>query len=228
MFIKDLLFPKFCLGCGYIGSYICSNCQNKLIYLEKDSCCYCRKLSLYGLTHPLCRRQYGIDGVMAIFHYNNLLKTIIKNIKYRLAIDVWSELYRVIKPEMLDKISFYKKLQQNFSLQPIPLYRAKLKERGFNQAEIISQFFSQLLKFPQVDYLIRAKQTQSQAQLKNNKKRYLNIKGAFIIGDKNEINNKHIILVDDVMTTGATVKEATYTLKTNGAKRVFVLTLAKG
>jgi len=228
MFIKDFLFPKFCLGCGFVCNYLCPKCQNKLSYLDCDFCCYCGRSSLYGLTHPICQRRRGIDGTMAIFHYNNLLKTVIKNIKYRLSTDVWQELCSLIKPERLNKISFYKKLDQKFFLQQISLHKIKFKERGFNQAEIITQFFNRFLNFPVSDCLIRTKQTQSQAQIKDNKKRYLNMKGAFIVNDKNLVCDKNIILIDDVLTTGSTVKEAAFVLKAKGAQRIFVLTLAKG
>ena len=74
--------------------------------------------------------------------------------------------------------------------------------------------------------LVREKDTKPQAQLSKGNKRYLNIKGAFAI--KEEAKNKQIILIDDVITTGSTIKEATRVLKLYGAKKVFALTIAKG
>jgi len=226
MFLKELLFPKICLGCGYLGMYICPNCQKNLRYVEKDLCLYCQRASYFGLTHPGCKRSKGIDGGLSVFYYNNSLKKIIKTIKYRLANDVWKELYQIIKPEKLKKINFYKQLDDDFFLQPVPLHEKKLKERGFNQAQIITNFFHQLLGFPMSDLLVRTKDTKPQAQLSQGKKRYLNIRGAFSI--KKEVKNKQIILIDDVITTGSTIKEAANVLKRHGAKKVFALTIAKG
>ena len=112
-------------------------------------------------------------------------------------------------------------------MQPIPLYPGRLATRGFNQAKIISQFFNQFLQFPISEYLLRKKDTFSQAQLKTNKDRYKNVQGAFEISSQ-DISDKNFILIDDVVTTGSTLKEAARTLKRSGAGRVFAITLAKG
>src|SRR3989344_5576779 len=173
MFLKDLLFPKFCLGCGFLGAYICPNCQQKLSYIEKDTCLYCGRASLHGFTHPGCRRNYGIDGFLSLFFYNSFLKKIIKDIKYRLATDVWGELCLVIEPEKLEKLKIFKNLYgDGLCLESVPLHPKKLRTRGFNQAKIISRFFNQSLNLPATDYLLRTKDTQSQAQMKKNKDRY--------------------------------------------------------
>jgi len=125
-------------------------------------------------------------------------------------------------------VSFY----NCFVIQPIPLSKIKYNERGFNQAKIISTFFQKFLHFPIVDLLIRKKEILAQAQIKNKKERYLNIMGTFVINSKCRdakfcVSN-NIILVDDVVTSGSTVKEAVRVLKEAGAKKVYVLALAKG
>lgn len=228
MFLTDLLFPKFCLGCGYIGVYLCISCQNKLKPIEQDVCLYCKKPSFFGLTHPSCQKKLNIDGLLTLYYYSPILKKIIKNIKYRLATEVWQEFYRIIKPEAIEKLAFYKKLSYDFIIQPIPLTKNKYNERGFNQAKIISVFFQKFLNFPIVNLLIRKKETQPQAQTKSLLKRYLNLKGAFKLINSNFTDYNKIILVDDVVTSGATVKEAARVLKEAGAKKVYVLALAKG
>ena len=233
MFLKDLFFPKFCLGCGMVGSYICLRCQKKLVYLEKDGCLYCQRPSLYGLTHPNCRKQNGADGFMALFYYNNLLKNIVKSFKYRRALAVWKELCLLIKPDRLMKIVFYSKLirennNPRLSMQPIPLYSKKQRERGFNQAKTISIFFQSFLNLPIVDQLTRVKETKPQAQIKQIKKRLTNIKDAFTVKRGKIIKNNSYIIIDDLLTTGNTAKEAATTLKMAGADKVFILTLAKG
>ena len=231
MFLTDLLFPKFCLGCGYIGVYLCLSCQNKLKPIEQDVCLYCKKPSFFGLTHLSCQKKLNIDGLLTLYYYGPILKKIIKNIKYRLAVQVWQEFYQIIKPEVIEKLGFYKKLSSDFIIQPIPLSKIKYNERGFNQAKIISVFFQKFIKFPIVDLLIRKKEMLAQAQIKNKKERYINIKGTFVINPncRDVINHvSNIILIDDVVTTGSTVKEAAKVLKEAGAKKVYVLALAKG
>lgn len=231
MFLIDLLFPKFCLGCGYVGVYLCSSCFKKLEPILKDTCIYCKRDSLYGLTHSGCTKTHNVDGLLSIYHYNPILKNIIKNIKYRLATEVWKDFYKIIPPKDICKLGFYKELSVNFVIQPIPLSNNKYSERGFNQASLISSCFQKLLHFPVVDLLIRKKDTSSQAQTKNKRGRYLNVQDAFAIKPECRgliYQTPNIILIDDVITSGSTVKEAAKILKEAGIKKIYVLTLAKG
>jgi len=230
MFFTDLLFPKHCLGCSILGAYICPKCQRQLHYLDRNTCFYCKKASLYSLTHPICLKNFNITGLTAIFSYNNLLKKIIKNIKYRLVTEAWKDLTRIIEPEAVRQIGFYKRISKDFFLQPIPLSKRKIRERGFNQAFLITRFFQAFLDFPISDFLIRVKETLPQAELKTKKDRYNNLRGAFKINpvNKSKVIGSKIILVDDVVTTGSTVREAAKVLKKAGAAKVYVLALAKG
>ncbi len=228
MFFKDILFPKFCLGCGFIGSYICLNCQKKLSYLKKDSCFYCKRASYAGFTHPACKKEFGIDGFIAVFHYSDLLKKIIKNIKYRMAKEILEELFQLMNYQTIEKLRFYKKLNNELFLQPIPLHPIRLRERGFNQSENIAEFLQKIFLLSEVNILVRTKNTFPQAQIKLGQKRYLNIKGAFKLSDEKLHPEKQILLVDDVVTTGSTVKEAARVLKKNGSEKVYVFALAKG
>ena len=229
MFLKDLFLPKFCLGCGFLGAYICLNCKKKLSYIKSDDCLYCGKASLYGLTHPGCRRINGIDGFLSLFYYNNFLKKLIKDIKYRLATEVWQELCLVVKPEKCGKFKQIKDLLgSNLLLVPVPLHPNKLRARGFNQAKIISLFFNRFLHLSQTEPLLRKIDTKAQAQLKKNLDRYLNLRNAFAVLPGNDFSGKKFVLVDDVATTGSTLKEAARALKGAGAKKVYAFVLAKG
>ncbi len=233
MFLRDLFFPKFCLGCGYLGVYVCPSCQKQLRPINQDVCLYCNKPSLFGLTHLNCTSKFNIDGLLTIYHYNPILKKIIKNIKYRLATEIWQEFCQAIEPGVIMKLGFYNKLSSTFFIQPIPLTKNKYNERGFNQAQLICDYFSRFIHYPIVDLLIKKQETFSQAQIKNKKDRYLNMKGVFDINKKGRdvrpgVSNKNIILIDDVVTSGSTVKEAARILKKAGVKKIYVLALAKG
>ena len=225
MFIIDFLFPKLCLGCGYVGVYLCPSCLKKLEPIKEDTCLYCKKASAFGLTHINCSNKLNADGLVAIYRYNPILKKIIKNIKYRLATEVWKDFSKSISPDTVDKLDLYKNLSNNFVIQPIPLSKNKYNERGFNQAKFISGYFQKYLHFPIVDVLNKKKEMTSQAQLKNKGARYLNTKGAFT---SLQCPYPNVILVDDVVTSGSTVAEAAKTLKKAGAKKVYILALAKG
>ena len=226
----DLIFPRFCLGCGLPGTYCCPRCQTKLVPVKRTQCFYCKKDSLYGLTHPLCLKKLNIDGVDSFFFYNDFLKKIIKNLKYRLATDIGKEFFQIIKPEIINKLSFYKKLSPPLYFQPIPLSQKKLRERGFNQAFLLTKFLQKFLDIPIVDLLVKAKETKNQAELKSKKDRYNNLRGAFEINQKDQImiRKSRIILVDDVITTGSTIREAAKILKKYLPLKVYALTLARG
>lgn len=230
MFLKELLFPKFCLGCGLPGTYICPRCQRDFQNVKPFRCLYCNNTSLYGLTHSSCTKKLYIDGTISIFRYNNIMKKVIKNIKYRLATDVWNEFIKTVNPLAIEPLGFYKKLSGKIYIQPVPLSINKIRDRGFNQALLISKFFQKFLDIPISDFLLRIKDTLPQAEIKTKRDRYNNVRGAFKIKNKHSlsINGSKVILVDDVITTGSTVKEPAKILKKAGALKVYVLTLAKG
>ncbi len=226
--LRDMFFPKFCVGCGYVGTHICTYCVNKLSYFAPDICIYCHRASVGGLTHPACRRRGGIRGFVTIFHYNTPLKRIIKSIKYRRARTVWGELASIIDPHVLTKLSPYKRSSEDLVIQPIPLHSIRYKERGFNQADLVAQWLSLIIEKPIVDYLRRVKHTSAQAQLLRRVERHRNMQSAFDLKQDVRIKDRSVIIVDDVVTSGSTSKSAASTLLKNGAERVYIFSLAKG
>ena len=226
MFLKDLLFPKLCLSCGYLGAYICCSCQKKLNKIKKDSCLYCEKASINGYSHPNCLKKNGVAGFVGVFNYDNRLKKIIKEIKYRRVKEALTELIALIDFGSIKKLKNF--LSGFFLIQPIPLHLSKEKERGFNQAGLIANYLAKDLNVSLVQGLIRKRPTKTQAQLSKKKDRLKNINGAFCATNKRTIKGKNILLVDDVLTTGSTIKEAARTLKKAGANKIYAFTLAKG
>ncbi|MBF0484492.1 MAG: ComF family protein [Candidatus Omnitrophica bacterium] len=109
---------------------------------------------------------------------------------------------------------------------PIPLHPAKMRERGFNQSQILGQMISEKYQIPICNTaIIRTRNTQTQTNF-DQKERWTNIQGAFRIKHSEVIKLKNILIIDDLLTTGATVSEAAKTLKQAGAATVGVLTLA--
>jgi competence protein ComFC len=109
---------------------------------------------------------------------------------------------------------------------PIPLSKTRLREREFNQAKILSDHLGREFDKPVLDnLLVRKRNTRTQTELET-LERLLNVKGSFSLSTKFDVSRKNILLIDDVLTTGATSSEAAYTLKQAGANIVFVLTLA--
>jgi ComF family protein len=111
-------------------------------------------------------------------------------------------------------------------LIPIPLHSARLRERGYNQSLLIAEHLCEHTQIPILpNSLVRAKNTRNQASL-NGKDRWTNIRGAFKIKHPSIVMDQSILLIDDLMTTGATISEASRILKESGAQKVDALSLA--
>jgi ComF family protein len=128
---------------------------------------------------------------------------------------------------MISSLEDYHVLRNDFDMViPIPLHPTKLRERGFNQAELLSRPIAQNRQIEhRSDILIRTAFTPSQTTMEA-KQRWTNIHGAFRIAFSSDIADKSILIIDDLLTTAATVNEAAKTLKEAGAAYIGVLTLA--
>jgi ComF family protein len=220
-FILETLFPVVCVECQTEGAFLCESCLNKLKLVKYQQCIICRKPSAGGKTHPACLSKFAPEGLISIFDYHDpkLSKLIIDG-KYNYIKSIYEFLGKLVA-ENLKKSDF---INQNFRLVPIPLAPARHKWRGFNQAAILCQTISKQLNIPVAEVLIRHKATKTQKEL-NRGERLTNVKGAFKING--EVKNQNFIVVDDVITTGATILEAAKTLKVCGADQVRCLTVAR-
>ena len=110
---------------------------------------------------------------------------------------------------------------------PVPLHPKRLRERDFNQSLILAKEISKAVGIPLIiDNLQRIRWTRPQIELKG-EERLINVKGAFALKNHKAIEGKSILLIDDVYTTGATVRECSKILKKAGVEKVYVLTLAR-
>jgi len=114
---------------------------------------------------------------------------------------------------------------------PVPLFSAKLRQRGFNQAELIARTALRLLPSRDrytilKDVLERSRDTQSQTGLSPHQRRQ-NLRGAFRVKDRDKMSGRDVLLVDDVLTTGATASECARVLRRAGASRIWVATVAR-
>ncbi len=218
MGLLDVLFPKTCVGCGKLGSYLCSNCTAKIEYLDNQICAYCYKQALSGQTHPGCQRRLGIDGIISLTVYKNPVQELIKALKYRFTTDLLKEFSQ--------KFRFENRLinTKKFIVMPLPLHKSRSNYRGFNQAELLGRVVAE--KFNLVfdpNVLVRQVKTSSQVGL-SQKERSANVRSAFLV--KGKILGASYFIFDDVWTSGATLKEAAKELKKAGAEQVWGLTLA--
>jgi ComF family protein len=229
MSFLDWVFPKACFGCGLAGAYVCSSCVNLFKIINEPVCPVCHQKSRGGAAHPRCRKPYSLDGLVSIFAYQGICKRVIGKLKYRLVTQAFPDMIEVVIS--LGDLSQF--ASDEWLLVPVPLHASRQRWRGFNQADYIAQALGNYLKLEtETNLLTRHKRTKPQMSL-HARQRSENIKDAFSLNQnysKSAIEaakSKKIVLVDDVYTTGATMKEAAKTLKRNGFGVTWALTLAR-
>ncbi len=230
MSLLDVIYPKFCLGCGTFGTYCCTNCLRSLPPLSVLKCPKCEKVTPDGRTHPWCQTKYGLDGLISFYPYRGIIQKAIKGIKYRLAFRIAGDVLQSIPEKQQLLINKIIKTEHAVMLIPIPLHASRQRVRGFNQAEIIAHRLSTLLSVSiQAGILERVVKTQPQVEMRYRNERFKNMKHVFAIKKRNpySIQGASVFLVDDVFTTGATLQSATEVLKRAGAKHVFGITIAQ-
>ena len=207
--ILDLLFPSACLSCRREGDYLCQECLNDL---------------------PLSENPEE-DFIYSVFNYRDkTVKNTIWTLKYRRRHSIAKVLAQALSDKIAEEISELE-MMENFTepmLIPIPLSKKRLRERGFNQAEVLA---AELEKINQKlclekNVLYKIKETQNQARLRNRNERLKNLRGCFAVRNPEKILGRNIILIDDVSTTGATLVEAKKILQKSGARKIIGLTLA--
>lgn len=213
-----------------MGAYICTNCFVYIAFNETGTCIVCQRPAIGGLTHPVCSTKYTPDGVFSSLVYKGVVKKLIYKFKYQPNLtDLKSTLTDLFYEGLIQKEAFYKLLDQDSVLIPIPLYKSKMRKRGYNQAEILAKGLEKRLNVQVWNALERVKNTNTQVGLTKDE-REENIKGAFRLKIK-DLRLKNIqvaFLIDDVVTSGATLKEAAKVLKKAGVGKVYGITLAHG
>lgn len=208
--ILNALFPIECLGCHQIDEIICQKCLDKIIVLNK--------------WEP---NLYSLRRIVTIFDYQQpLLKKALKSFKYSpYNLNILKKLsplfIRCLKKSPL-ALNYLTK--NKFVLVPIPLSRQKLAKRGFNQANLIARELATAFNWPLKKYLKKEKNTPSQTNL-SREQRKLNVQNIFKTQGKIVPN---IILIDDILTTGATLEQAAKVLYQAGAKKIWAIVLAQG
>ncbi len=230
-YILDLIFPIRCCSCRKEDNvYICLDCVKKVaISFGINSCLFCGRGTIGGKTCKRCAKKFFLDGCVSLVSYGNpVIQKLIKLYKYEEMVDLEPNIQYLIE-------KFFQQFKPAFLFSeksviiPVPLYFKKEKSRGFNQAAVIANFVSKATGICfEKEILKRVKGNKAQAQIKNYQKRKENVFGIFECKNSDLIKDKTIILVDDVVTTGATLNECAKILKKAGAKTVWGFTIARG
>jgi len=217
----DLLFPRWCVGCGKEGSYICDDCRRNLPFISPPVCPYCgRPLGHETQCRGCDNTPAEIDGIRAPFIFDGVIRRAVHELKYRNL--------RMLAPAMAGLLNDY--LTENplpgDVVVPVPLHRKRLRERGYNQSALLAGELGRLRELPVIENcLVRRSYTPPQARSAGVGERQKNVENAFACLDS-RLKNKKVVLIDDVSTSGATLNAGAKALKASGAASVWGLVLA--
>jgi ComF family protein len=230
--IADGLLPPRCFSCGeYVEAQgdLCGGCWSALNFIAAPYCACCGLPFIYSEAsdNALCgaclKHQPGYDMARAALHYDEGSKGLILALKYRDKTDGAKSFGRMMLRAAAQMIG------ETDLILPVPLHRMRLWRRRYNQAGLLAEEIGQR-SGKAVDFLtlIRKKATPSQGSL-TRRQRFSNMRGAFGVDGprRARVRDKRVLLVDDVMTTGATVSECARTLKQAGAAFVGIVILAR-
>lgn len=197
---------------------ICEECSSKIVELKGDLCGKCHRQSEESICRDCVRWEESLEwqGVLeknvSLFSYNDFLKDLIARFKYRgdyALVEVFADgLQEKIKELSYDLVT------------TIPLSKERLYERGFNQAEaIVTSAGMETIKL--------LSKTHSEKQSKKTRRERLHMNQIFSKDGTTDIKDKSILIVDDIYTTGATIRHAARILKQSGATKVFSITFAR-
>ncbi|MBN2407593.1 MAG: ComF family protein [Elusimicrobia bacterium] len=228
-YLLNIFFPVECTVCGGgLGASgnpgICGRCRGRLEIINSFGCRFCgRPVHSGGISCESCRKlKPYIKNFYTACYYTENIKKIIIYFKYKNRKYLKSALAGILRDLYLQKSDGAPDI-----VVPVPLYRKRRKERGFNQVELLVKEFSEStgIAMGRKDVLERITDTVPQSSLKR-KERFSNMQDVFRASEG--VKGKRIMIIDDVATTGATVQNAAKALMKAGAVQVDAMVVAHG
>jgi ComF family protein len=226
----DLLFPPLCIGCreqvSAPGS-LCPACWQQMQFLEGPCCNQCGlpfeidpgegTLCASCIAHPP-----AFDKARALLRYDDASRRPVLALKHADRLDLVPAFGR-----WLDRAG-RALLAETDLIVPVPLHRWRLWNRRYNQSAELARALSRLSGIPADPFaLARTRRTPSQGEMKSASARRRNVRGAFSVPERADVDGRTVLLIDDVLTTGATAHACAKALKKAGTKAVYVLALAR-
>lgn len=205
---------------------ICAACEAELPWLD-ERCRVCAlPLPMRGLVCGQCsRRRPAFEQVEVPWHYGFPLDALITRFKHQRQWPVGRLLAQLLGNWLNHR--FAEGLARPSLLLPVPMGRQRLRQRGYNQAQMLARWLSRQLAIPCADHLLsRTRDTPAQQGL-SARARQRNLKAAFSVQPTAALQGQHLALVDDVLTTGATAQALAALLRAQGAARVDIYCLAR-
>lgn len=208
--VIDLIYPRRCGFCNQRikEDYTCKKCKKNLEYI-------CIKESIKNTSldyFDFCVCAYSYEGLVR----EKILAFKFKNKKY---------LYRSLSERLIEILQQYQKIIDVIICVPISWKR--YIERGYNQSDLLAKWIAFKLKKQRLKFVLLKRKNNLKQSTLSQSERIINVMGSYYVLQKEKIQGKIILLVDDILTTGATVNECSKVLKENGAKEIIVATVAK-
>lgn len=232
--LADFVYPRICIGCGRGAgadeAHLCWDCLAGLVPISDPYCDTCGDPVDGRIGHrytcSMCRNHApGFDRARSAVRYSGAVCGALQRFKYNHDMSPLTDLGRLLdacidahyRSEPLDAVAY------------VPLYPSRERARSYNQSRLLARAVARTRGIPLVSRkcLRRVRETGTQTGL-NARERRANVRKAFAVGDRGWIEGRRLLLIDDVMTTGATVSECARALKAAGAVRVHVASVARG
>jgi len=230
--LLEVFYPSNCVGCGHPqdpGTLLCNECKETAPRIRAPFCrCCSRPFAgfIYGeFSCPNCEdRTPAFDCVVSNYQAKGVLKELIHRFKYG------HQFYlRRVLAEFLVEAMQDTRLQADPAdyLVPVPLHPTRFRERGFNQADALAETLSKRTRVPILRCIERRRYTNTQTRF-DRFERMQNLRNAFVLRKNSDVRGKHLVLLDDVLTTGSTLHECALVLRAAGAESVRAITVARG
>jgi len=235
----DLIFPPCCAACQRPGAWFCADCLGAIEAIRPPVCSCCGwplDIDASSAVEPpvlgsesgfVCHRCAAepplLDGIRAYGFYTGPLRQAIRQFKYQDLRSLASPLAKLMGEAWGDLTASAAAVTV---IVPVPLHRSRERQRGYNQAALLARELGVYLQCPVAEgALIRKRATAPQVDLDGDQRR-VNVKGAFAYAG-NQLAGAHVLLVDDVFTTGATLAAAAAAVQEAGASSIWAYTLAR-
>jgi len=221
--VLEVLFPSRCVGCGAYGSFLCQSCQAELPRTRPPRCPICWQPQRQAAPCGRCHEERpAFEGARSLYLYEGAAREAVRALKY-------NYLSALAEP-MAQLMGHYVEEEEAIEadlLVPVPLYGRRQRLRGYNQSALLVRELSRLCGLPLAERgLARRRNTPPQARSAGAEARRGNVADAFK-ADRRWVEGKRILLIDDVMTTGATLDACARALRQAGAASVWALTFAR-
>ena len=216
--LLSFIAPHACVACGTTGTVLCDNCLD-LLPVPTSSCYRCRKATANYATCPACRKVSALESVWICTDYETAAQKLVGMLKFERVYASAAVIARAMQ------LQFLGSLPTDVAVSHLPTATSRVRQRGYDQAQLIAKKLSAYTEKPYINTLERHGQQRQTGSKRA--QRLVQLEGAFQARRRAPGGELHIILIDDVMTTGASLESAANVLKRAGVSQVSAIVFAR-